>query len=157
MVGSSHTSANFSIADLDFVSDLQLEAWDVNNSTINQDVAVVNHLSCLENCSSVTQSPYTGSKSQLKKSQEVEAGIAAHSLCFLERVRKLFLKEVVVAADDLFSQELLAVLGLSAVLKVGAVLSGWVCAFGGRAFRSSPDVVADGAANIGLSSSVGRH
>lgn len=37
------------------------------------------------------------------------------------------------------------------------MLSGWVRALGGRALWPAPNVVADGAANIGFSSSVGRH
>ena len=53
---------------------------------------------------------------KLQKSQEVKSGVARHSLCLLKGVRKLLLEQVVVAADDLLGQELLAILGLSSVL-----------------------------------------
>jgi len=157
VIRAGHRSANFSVSDLNFVSDFELEARYVYHSTVYENVTVVNHLSSLEYGFRISKSPYARCESQLKKPQEVKARVAAHPLCLFEGVRKLLLKHIVVAADYLLGQKLLTVLGLSAILQIRSVLAGRVGAFGGRALRSSPDVVADGAANIGFSSSVGRH
>jgi len=157
VVGTGHAAANLSVTYLNFVANLELEAWDVHDAAVHKDVAVIHHLPGLENRAGISESPDARSEAQFEQSQEIQAGVAAHSLSLLERIRELLLEHVVVAADDLFGQKLLTVLGLASILKVRPVLAGRVCAFGGRALRSSPDVVADGAANIGFSSSVGRH
>lgn len=157
VIGPRHTSANLSVSDLDFISDLKLETRNVDDSTVNQNVAVIDHLSGLEYGSSVAESPNACCKPELKQSKEVETGVATHPLSFLKGVRKLLFEHVVIAANDLLGQQLLSILRLSAILQVRTVLTGRVCPLGGRALSPSPDVVADGAANICLSSSVGRH
>ena len=157
VVGSRHSSAHFSISDFDNVSNLELEARDVDNSSVHQDVTVVDHLSSLEDCLCIAESPNCRSKSELEQAKEIEAGVAAHSLCLFEGIGELLLQHVVVAADNLLRQQLFAVLRLSSGLKVRAVLSSWVGTLGCRALCPAPNVIADGSANIGFSSSVGRH
>lgn len=150
-------SADVSISNGDHIANLQLETGNVDQLTVDHDVAVRNHLSSLENGSGIPESPNGGGESHLQKSKEVEAGVAAHSLRFLERVRELLLEHVVVAADDLLRQKLLAILGLASILKVRTMLPGWVRSLRNRLGRSAPNVKADGAANICFSSSVSRH
>lgn len=157
VVVSSDVSARLSISDLNDIADLELERCDVDDSAINQDVAVAHHLSGLEDRLCITESPDSGCESKLEEAKEVKAGVATHSLCLLERVRELLLEHVVIAADDLLCEELLAVFRLSSILEVRTVLTERVCALGCRALRSSPNVIADGAADVRFSSSISCH
>ena len=86
VVVTSDTSAGLSISDFNDIANFQLEAGDVNDLSINDDVTVGNHLSCLEDGLCVTKSPNGGGQTHFQKSKEVQAGVAAHSLRFLKRV-----------------------------------------------------------------------
>jgi CBS domain-containing protein len=142
---------------LDDIADLQLEGCNVDNLSVDHDVAVADHLSSLEDRLCVSESPDCSCKSELKEAKEVKRGVAAHSLRFLKRVRELLLKHVVVAADDLLRQKLLAVFGLPSILEVWTMLTERVWALGYRAVWSTPNVVADSAADVCLSSSISCH
>lgn len=157
VVVSSDVSARLSIANFDDIADLQLEGSNVNNLTVDSDVAVADHLSGLENRLCVSESPDCSCKSELEEAKEVKRGVAAHSLSLLERVRELLLEHVVVAADDLLGQKLLAVFGLPSILEVWTVLTERVWSLGYRAVWSTPNVVADSAADVCLSSSISCH
>jgi len=157
VIVSSNVSARLSVSDLDDIADLQLEGSNVNDLSVDGDVAVADHLSGLENGLCISESPDCSCKSELEEAKEVERGVAAHSLSLLERVRELLLEHVVVAADDLLGQKLLAVFGLPSILKVRAVLTERVWSLGYRAVRSTPNVVADSAADVCLSSSISCH
>lgn len=109
VVISGDSSAGVSVSDADDVADFQLEARDVDNSVVDQDVAVRNHLSRLEWRSGIAESPHSGRQSEFEQAKEVQAGVARHSLRLREGVRELLLQDVVVTADNLFGQELLAI------------------------------------------------
>lgn len=157
VIVSSNVSARLSVSDLDDIADLQLEGSNIYNLTVDSDVAVADHLSGLENRLCVSESPDCSCKSELEEAKEVKRGVAAHSLSLLERVRELLLEHVVVTADDLFGQKLLAVFGLPSILQVWTVLTERVRALGYRAVWSTPNVVADSAADVCLSSSISCH
>ena len=157
VIVASDISAGFSVSDFDDIADLELEGRNVYDLSVDQDVAVANHLSGLENRLCVAKSPDCGGESELKESKEVERGVAAHSLSLLKRVGELLLEHVVVAADDLFGQKLLAVFGLSSILEVRAVLTERIWSLGYRAVWSTPNVVADSSADVCLSSSISCH
>ena len=86
VVVSSDVLAGLSVSDFNDVADFKLERSDVNDLSVDHDVAVANHLSSLEDGLCVAKSPDCSSKSKLKEAKEVERGIAAHSLRFLKRV-----------------------------------------------------------------------
>lgn len=157
VVVSSDVLAGLSISDFNDVANFKLERSDVNDLSVDHNVAVADHLSSLEDGLCVSKSPDCSSKSKLKEAEEVERGIAAHSLRFLKRVRELLLKHVVVASDDLLCQKLLAVLRLSSILKVWTVLTERICSLCSRAVWSTPNVVADSSADVRLSSSISCH
>jgi len=157
VIVSSDVSAGLSVSDLNDIADLQLEGCNVDNLSVDHDVAMADHLSSLEDRLCVSESPDCSCKSELKEAKEVKRGVAAHSLRFLKRVRELLLKHVVVAADDLLRQKLLAVFGLPSILEVWTMLTERVWALGYRAVWSTPNVVADSAADVCLSSSISCH
>lgn len=151
-------SAGLSVSNFNNIANLQLERWDVDHLSIYHDVAVADHLSSLEDRLCVTQSPNRSCESEFEKSEEVKAGVAAHSLGFLKRVRELLLEHVVVAADDLLREKLLTVLGSSVVvLLVRTVLAKRILSLGCRALWTTPNVKADFAADVCLSSSISCH
>jgi hypothetical protein len=157
VVRSSDASTGLPVSYFDDVSNFKLETRNVHDCAVHQDVAVVHNLARLENRASIAQPPNDGGESQFKESQEVQAGVAVHTLRLLERVRELLLEHVVVAANDLLGQQLLAVLRLPAILEIRTVLAAWVLPLGGRTLRLTPNVEADSSADIAFSSSVGRH
>jgi hypothetical protein len=151
-------SARLAVSHFNHVANLYLERTNIDQLAVDMDVAMADHLSRLENCFCVTQSPYGGTKSHLKQAKEVKAGVAIHSLCLLEGVGELLFQHVVVPSNDLLSKQLFAILGPTVVvLHVGAVLTSRVCAFRRRALWPSPNVEADRSANVSFSSSISRH
>ena len=110
----------------DHISHPELIAGDVHELAVDQYMAVAHHLAGLEWRAGKAQAPDGGRQSKLEKPEEVEAGIAVHPLRFLKGVAELLFQQVVVAADDLLGQKLLAIFGLSPVLEVGPVLTGRV-------------------------------
>lgn len=89
------------ISDCDDIADLELEAGDVHRSTVDGDMSVGDHLPRLENRSCVAEPPDRSREAELQESQEVQAGVAVHSLRFFKRAVELLFQHVVVAADDL--------------------------------------------------------
>lgn len=118
---------------------------------------VSDHLPSLENGARIAESIDLGLESHFQKSQEVESGVALHSASPFKCFAELLFKHSVEPPDDLLGEKLLAVFGHSSVAKVGAVLSRRVGSFGGRALGLSPDIEADFAADVFLSSSICRH
>lgn len=80
-----------------------------------------------------------------------------HPLGSLEGVAKLLLKHVVIASDDLLREKLFAILRLPSVLKVRPMLAERIGSLRARALWLAPNVEADRAANVSLSSSIRRH
>lgn len=66
VVVSSDVSARLSVSDLNDIADLELERCDVDDSAVDQDVAVADHLSGLEDRLCVTESPDSGRESKLE-------------------------------------------------------------------------------------------
>lgn len=149
--------ALLSIPHGDHVADFAGVAGHVNEFAIDKNVLMSDHLSGLENGARISESIDLGLESHFQKSQEVESGISLHSACPLKRLSELLFEHSVEPSDDLLGEKLLAVLGHSSVAKVGAVLSRRVGSFGGRALGLSPDIEADFAADVFLSSSICRH
>lgn len=149
--------ALLSIPHGDHVADFAGIAGHVNEFAIDKNVLVSDHLAGLENGARIAESIDLGLESHFQKSQEVESGISLHSACPFECFAELLFKHSVEPSDDLLCEKLLAVLGHSSVAKVGAVLSRRVGSFSGRALGLSPDIEADFAADVFLSSSICRH
>src|SRR5437588_12412048 len=105
MVSARNALARIAIANLNRIANFKLKAWNVYQGAINHYVAVRHQLTCLENCSRITEPPHHGLQSKLEQAQKVKARIAVHALSFLKRVVKLLFQHVVVAANDLFGQE----------------------------------------------------
>lgn len=154
---SGNLARDLAITNLDHIPDLQSEACDVDHSAIDRDMAVRNHLASLENRPSEAETPHDGGETHLQQSKEVQTRVPVHALSALERVMELLLHHVVVTSNDLLCEQLLTVLRLPSVLKIGTVLSVWIRALGAGALALSPDVEADRAANILLASSVSGH
>lgn len=104
------------VSDFNHVANLELVAGDVHHAAIYQDVAVADHLAGLKDGLRVAKAINRGLQSQLKQAQEVQARVAVHVRCFVERVAELALQHAVVAANNLLSKELLAIFRLTSLL-----------------------------------------
>jgi len=123
VVRSRDGSANFTVSNLDDISDTELIAANVDDLAVHSYVTVRNQLSSLENCLGKAESPHNGGKPQLKEPKEVEAGIAVHPLRSLEGIAELLFEHVVIAADDLLCKQLFAIFRLPSILQVRSVLA----------------------------------
>jgi hypothetical protein len=153
----SNVAALLSVSHGDHIADFAGVAGHVNEFAIDKNVLVGDHLSGLENGARISESIDLGLESHFQESQKVETSVALHSACSLKRFAELLFKHSIEPSDDLFGKKLLAVLGHSSVAKVGSVLSRRVGSFGGRTLGLSPDIEADFAADVFLSSSICRH
>lgn len=154
---SCNSSAAFSVSHADYITNFALEAGDVNELAVYHDVTMRNHLASLEDCLGITETPNQSCKSKFEKAKEVQAGVAVHSLSLFEGVAKLLFKNVVVASNNLFGQQLLAILRLSCVSLARAMLTHRISSLGARAFCLTPNIEADNATDIVFTSSIGCH
>lgn len=149
--------ATVSVANGNHIPDLQGVACDVDDLAIYRNVAVADHLAGLEDGLRVAQTPNRGGKSKFEQTEEVDSRITVHSLSFLKRAVELLLEHVVITADDLLLQKLVAVFARALVAVQQAMLAVRVLALGGGALCLSPDVEADFAADVVLATSVCSH
>lgn len=157
VAGSGDSFAAVSISDSDHIANFKRVAGDVHNIAVHRDMAVAHHLSGLENCFCIAKSPHGGGETKFEQAQEINSGVAVHSLGFLERAVKLLFEHIVIAANDLLLKQLIAVFTRALVAVEKAVLAVCVLTLGGRALCLPPDVKADFAANVVFATSVCSH
>ncbi len=157
MVALGNPTTLISVADLDDVANFHSVTWNVHQVAVNKNVAVGDDLAGLIDRIRPAHSVNNRLKSHLKQPKEVQAAVAVHALSLLKRAAELLFEHAVMAADNLLRQKLLAVFRCALVFALRAMLTHRVRSLGARAFCLAPDVKADFAANVCLSSSVGRH
>ncbi len=153
----SDSGAAFALSDADHVSNLHDVARNVDDFTVDQDVAVADHLASVEHGLREAETPDDGAESKFEQSQEVQTSVAVHVGRLVKGTSELLFQHVVIASDDLLCEKLFAVFAGAAILQSWAVLTGRIRSLVGWALCFAPNIKADFAADVRFSSSICCH